>query len=121
MALSIISLNVNGLCESSKHGLVQWLQSLPVTVDVECLQESHCTSDEECRSSFPSSRLSFVLSPGTRRFGGCIILYHSVLQLINSWCEVSGHSLLCEFSLYDVFLCALLVCSKSQPCLIPLL
>lgn len=82
MALSIISLNVNGLRESSKReGLVQWLRSLPVTVDVVCLQEAHCTSDVECHSWFSSSGLSFVLSPGTRCSGGCIILYWSILQL----------------------------------------
>ena len=103
MALSIISLNVNGLRESSKReGLVQWLRSLPVSIDVVCLQETHCTSDVECHSWFSSSGLSFVLSPGTSRSGGCIILYRPVLQLVNSWCEVPGRSLMCEFSLYDV-------------------
>lgn len=103
MALSIISLNVNGLRESSKRdGLVQWLRSLPVTADVVCLQETHCISDVECNSWFSSSGFSFVLSPGTRRSGGCIVLYRSVLRLVNSWCEVPGRSLLCEFSLYDV-------------------
>jgi hypothetical protein len=45
---------------------------------------------------------SSVLSPGTRRSGGCIFLYCSVLRLVNSWCEIPGRSLLCEFSLYDV-------------------
>jgi len=46
MALSIFSLNVNGLRKSSeREGLVQWLQSLPLTVDVVCLQETHCISD----------------------------------------------------------------------------
>ena len=102
MALSIISLNVNGLSESSKHdGLLQWLHSLPVSVDVVSLQETHCVSDVECHSWFSSSRLSFVLSPGTSRSGGCIILYRPVLQLVNSWCEVPGRSLLCEFLFYD--------------------
>lgn len=102
MALPIISLNVNGLCESLKREcLVQWLRSLPVAMDVVCLQEPHCTSDVECHSWFSSSGLSFVLSPGTHRSGGCIILYRSILQLVNSWCKVPGRSLLCEFSLHD--------------------
>ena len=64
MALSIISLNVNGLRDSSKReGLLQWLQSLSVTVDVASLQETHCTSDVECHSWFSSSGFSFALSP----------------------------------------------------------
>ena len=97
MALSIISLNVNGLCEPSKcEGLLQWLQSLPVMVDVVCLQDTHGVSDVECHSWFSSSGLSFVLSSGSRRPGGCIILYCPVLQLVNSWCESPGRSLLCE-------------------------
>ena len=101
MALSIISLNVNGLRESSKRdGLLQWLQSLPVTVDVVSLQETHCTSDVECHTWFSSSGLSLVLSPGTRHSGGCIVLYRPVLKLVNFWCEVPGRSLLCEFSFY---------------------
>ncbi len=104
MALSIISLNVNGLHESFKRdGLVQWLRSLPVSVDVVCLQETHCTSDIECHSWFSSSGFSFVISPGTGRSGGCIILFRPVLQLVNSWCEFPGRSLLCEFSFHDVF------------------
>ena len=102
MALSIISRNVNGLCESSKHeSLLQWLQSPSVTVDVVSVQESHCTSDVECHSWFSSFGLSFVLSPGTCCSGGCIVLYRSVLNLLNYWCEVPSRSLMCQFSLHD--------------------
>ena len=102
MALSIISLNVNGIRESSKReGLLQWLRSLPVTVDVLCLQEAHCASDAECHLWFASSGLSFVLSPGSCRSGGCIVLYRPTLHLVNSWCTFPGRSLLCEFTLYD--------------------
>ena len=102
MALSIVSLNVNGLSESSKReGLLQWLQSLAVTVDVVSLQETHCTSDVECHSWFSFSGFSFVLSPGTCRSGGCIVLYRPILTLVNYWCEVPGRSLICEFSFHD--------------------
>ena len=102
MALSIISLSVNGLRESSKReGLLQWLRSLPVTVDVVILQETHCVSDVECHSWFSSSGLSFVLSPGSCRSGGCVVLYRPILRLVNSWCDFAGRSLLCEFTLYD--------------------
>ena len=103
MALSIITINVNGLRESSKReGLVQWLRSLPATADIVCLQETHCTSDVECHSWFSSTGLCFVLSPGTSCSSGCIVLYHSTFRLVNSWCKFPGRSLLCEFSLYDV-------------------
>ena len=62
MALSIISLNVNGMWDQSKRlGLVQWLRSLPVTVDAVCLQETHCTSDSECLSWLSSSGFSCVV------------------------------------------------------------
>ena len=102
MALSIISLNVNGLREAFKReGLLQWLRSLSVTVDVVSLQETHCTSDVECHSWFSSSGFSFALSPGTCRSGGCIVLYRPVLNLVNFWCEVPGRSLMCEFSFHD--------------------
>lgn len=67
-------------------------------VDVVCLQEAHCVSDLECHTWFSSSGFSFVLSPGTCRSGGCIILYCPVLQLVNFWCQVPGRSLLCEFT-----------------------
>ena len=98
----IISLNVNGLREFSKReGLLWWLRSLPVLVDVVSLQETHCVSDAECCSWFSSSGFSFVLSPGTSRSGGCAILYRPALHLVNSWCEVPGHSLLCEFTYYE--------------------
>ena len=103
MALSIITINVNGLRESSKReGLVQWLRSLPTTADIVCLQETHCTSDIECHSWFSSTGFCSVLSPGSSRSGGCIILYRSTFQLVNSWCKFPGRSLLVEFSLYDV-------------------
>ena len=58
-------------------------------------------SDVECHSWFSSSGFSFALSPGTRRSGGCIVLYRPVLNLVNFWCEVPGRSLMCEFSFHD--------------------
>ena len=85
----------------TREGLLQWLRSLSRTADVVSLQETHCLSDVECHSWFSSFGFSFVLSPGTCRSGGCIILYRPVLNLVNHWCEVPGRSLLCEFSFHD--------------------
>ena len=66
MALTIISINVNGLRGPSKRaGFLHWLHSLPSIPDIVCLQEAHCMSSEECSSWFSSSGLSFVVSPGS--------------------------------------------------------
>lgn len=51
MALLIVSINANGLRDLDKRsGFLQWLRSLPCTVDVVCVQEAHCTSAFECDS-----------------------------------------------------------------------
>ena len=99
MALSILTLNCNGVRDQSKRcGLVQWLRSLPVSVDVVCLQETHCLSTVECSSWFLSSGFSSVLSPGSAHSCGCIVLFRPSLSLVNSWSDVNGRFLQCEFS-----------------------
>ena len=99
MALSILTLNCNGLRDSSKRsGLVQWLRSLPVSVDVVCLQETHCLTTKECSSWFLTSGFSSVLSPGSVHSCGCAVLFHPSLSLVNSWCDADGRFLQCEFS-----------------------
>ena len=65
--LSVLSLNVNGLRDSSKRAaLLQWLYALPST-DVKCLQEVHCVSESECQFWFRSSGFSSCVSPGSNR------------------------------------------------------
>ena len=55
MVLSVLSLNCNGIRDQPKHaGLVQWLRSLPVSVDIVCLQETHCLAFSECSLWFQS-------------------------------------------------------------------
>ena len=99
MALSILSLNCNGIRDQSKRiGLVQWLRSLPVSVDVVCLQETHCLSAPECSSWFLSSGFNSSLSPGSAHSCGCIVLFRPFLSLVNSWCDDEGRYLQCEFS-----------------------
>lgn len=108
MALSILTLNCNGIRDHSKRsGLVQWLRSLPVSVDVVCLQETHCLSADECSSWFLSSGFSSVLSPGSAHSCGCIVLFRPSLSLVNSWCDVDGRFVQCEFSFLGIFLCLL--------------
>ena len=103
MALTIISINVNGLTGPSKRaGFLHWLHSLPSIPDIICLQEAHCMSSEECSSWFSSSGLSFVVSPGSINSCGCIVLYRPVLSLVSSSSDSNGRFLLCNFSFHDV-------------------
>ena len=84
-ALSIISVNVNGLRDRDKRaGFVQWLRSLPSLADVVCLQESHCVSVDEVSFWFPGSGLLCAVSPGSNHSCGCIVLFRLSLSLIRS-------------------------------------
>ena len=98
MELTLITVNANGLCNVDKRSvLVQWLCSLPTVPDVVCLQECHCVSLEECQSWFRSSGFSSVVSPGSRRSCGCVVLFLNPLLLVNSWTDTDGRFLQCEF------------------------
>lgn len=98
MALSIISVNVNGLCDHDKQaGLVQWLHSLPSRADVVCLQECHCVS-VEVSFWFPGSGLLCVVFPGSNHSCGCIVLFQPSLSLVRLWSDDHGRFVQCEFS-----------------------
>ena len=102
MALSVISLNCNGIRDTSKRaGLLHWVHSLPVRPDIICLQEVHCSSVQECSSWFQSSGFGVVCSPGSVRSSGCAILFCPSLSLSGSWCDTEGRYLQCEFSFRD--------------------
>ena len=102
MALTVISLNANGLRDLDKRkGVLQWLISLPSPADVICLQETHCLSEAECNSWFSSSGFSCLVSPGSARSCGCILLFRSTLKFVRSWCDTSGRYIQAEFSLQD--------------------
>ena len=99
MALSFITLNVNGLRDVDKRaGVVHWLQSLPSPVDVVCLQETHCTSVEECTRWFSATGLSCVASFGSSHSCGTIVLYRPRLSLVRSWTDDVGRFVQCEFT-----------------------
>ena len=99
MALSIASLNVNGLRDVDKRrGVIQWLNSMPSPADIICLQETHCLSEAECRFWFLSSGFTCLVSPGSARSCGCIVLFRPTVQLVRSWPDDSGRYLLVEFS-----------------------
>ena len=98
MALSVLSLNCNGIRDQPKHaGLVQWLRSLPLSVDIVCLQETHCLSFSECSLWFQSSGFSCALSCGSVHSCGCVVLFRPSLSLVNSWGDDDGRYLQCEF------------------------
>ena len=91
MALSVISLNCNGIRDTSKRaGLLHWVRSLPVRPDIICLQEVHCSSVQECSSWFQSSGFGVVSSPGSVHSSGCAILFCPSLSLSGSWCDTEG-------------------------------
>ena len=99
MALSIITINVNGLRDAGKRaGVVQWLQALPSPIDIVCLQEVHCTSVEECTRWFSSSGLFCVVSSGSVHSCGCVVLYRPRLSLVVSWSDADGRFVQGEFS-----------------------
>ena len=98
--MSIISLNINGIRSPDKHlGFSHWLRSLSVVPDVVCLQEMHSESDVECHSWFRSSGFLSVVSPGSNKSRGCIILDRPVLSLVKLWSDDDGRLLQCEFDL----------------------
>ena len=98
MALSIVTLNANGLRDQSKrNGLLQWFRSLTVVPDIVCLQECHCSSDLECQTWFRASGYLCALAAGSTHARGCIILFRPTLSLVQSWSERDGRFLMCEF------------------------
>ena len=105
MALTIISIDVNGLRGLTRRArFLDWLHSLLCIPDIVCLQEAICMSSEEC-SSWPwlsSSGLSFVVSPGSINSCGCFVLYCPVLSVVSSSWDSSDRFLLCNFSFRDV-------------------
>ena len=99
MALTIVSLNANGLRDQSgRSGLLQWLRSFPVLPDIVCLQETHCSSASECQAWFRASGFQATASPGSPHSCGCIILYRPTVSLVTSSSDSDGRQLTCEFS-----------------------
>ena len=90
MALSIVTLNANGLRDQSKRaGLLQWLRSLTAAPDIVCLQECHCSSDLECQAWFRASGYRCALATGSTHARGCFgqicLLYNLGLNQMKSF------------------------------------
>ena len=116
-ALSMLTLNCNGIRDQPKrNGFVQWLRSLPVSLDVVCLQETHCISALECSSWLQSSGFASTVSPGPAHSCGCIILFRPSVSLVNSWCDSDGRFLQCEFSFHaKLFRVCCIYCPNRNP------
>ena len=98
MALSVISVNINGLRDGHKRlCFFQWLSHLSPTVV--CLQETHAVSNDDLLSWF--SRFGYLCAGcfGTKRSRGVVVLYCSVLACRSVVCDFDGRFVLVEFSM----------------------
>ena len=103
MALTILTLNVNGLLDhANRPGFLRWLRALPSVADVVCLQETHCTSLAEGQTWFLSSGFECSVSPGTARSAGCIVLFPPPLFLEASRTDSDGRYFRLNFSFRDI-------------------
>ena len=103
MALTILTLNVNGLRDNAKRaGLLWWLRALPSVSDVVCLQETRRTSLPEGQTWFLSSGFECSVSPGTARSAGCILLFRSPSSLKASWTDSNRRFLRLDYSFLAV-------------------
>ena len=115
MALSVITLNVNGVRDSLKRaGLLQWLHSLLpylmlcVFRRVIVLQPVS-VSPGFCLLVFPLLSLPVLINPVV------VLLFRPSLSFIDSWSDSEGRFLQCEFSfqmyaLVFVFLLLIATC-----------
>ena len=112
MAVQIISINITSILNSDRRvGLLQWLRP-----HVVCLQEAHCVSDVKCQSWFRSSGFQSVMSPGSQKSCGCVILFCPSLSLVYFSSDDAGRFVSCEFCLQDKsFHVASLYAPNSNP------
>ena len=84
MALSIFTLNCNGIRDPSKRsGLFHWVRSLPVKPDIICPQEVHCSSVQECSSWFLSYIWVQVPGPGLWKLNTAILKDDEYVRLVS--------------------------------------
>ena len=96
MALSTISVNINGLRDADKRlSFFQWLSHLSPSIG--CLQETHAISLSELSSWVSGYGYLCVGSFGSHRSCGVAILYRSVLLCRSVVHEFDGRFVLAEF------------------------
>lgn len=115
MALTIISLNVYGLHDQDKRsGLQQWISSLPLNVDIICLQEAHVVSQAEASLWFESAGFTVASTLGSNCLCGLIILARPSCLMVNSWSHQDGRFLMCEFSCCNQVFRVVTVCAPNR-------
>ena len=96
---SFVTINVNGLRDPAKRlSFCHWLSGYHF--DVICLQETHCVSDAEVKSWFPS--YSVVSSVGSNKSCGVAVLFKPNFSLLNSVSDSSGRFVCARLSRADV-------------------
>ena len=92
MALSVASINANGLRNDNKRlAFLQWLSHL--SFDFVCLQATHVLSDFEAQTWFSSYGFISLASSGT------VVLYRPVISLLDSKCDQYGRLVAANVSL----------------------
>ena len=115
MALTVISVNVNGLRDEHRRlGFLQWLSHL--SASVVCLQETHAVSFADLQSWF--SRFGFLCagSFGSVHSCGVAVLYRPVFECKSVVCEFDGRFVLVELAFRGaVFRVASIYAPKRNP------
>ena len=98
MALTVISVNVNGLRDGDNRlGFLQWLSHL--SPSIVCLQETLAVSSDDLLSWFSRFGCLCAGSFGTNHSRGVVVLYRLVLECRSVVCEFDGRFVLVEFGL----------------------
>ena len=102
MAVSIATINVNGLRDCNKRmGFLHWLSHL--SLDIVCLQEVHVLTSAEGSSWFDSFGYRSFVSPGSNHARGTVILFRPTFSLSGSFCDTEGRFVLCDFTFRGKF------------------
>ena len=97
MALTVISVNVNGLRDEHRRlGFLQWLSHL--SASVVCLQETHAVSFADLQSWFSRFGLLCAGSFGSVHSCGVAVLYRPVFECKSVVCEFDGRFVLVELA-----------------------
>ena len=116
MAISIATLNVNGLRDAKfankRMGFIQWLVCF--NYDVLCLQKTHISSYAECSAWLSPAGYDCLISPGSNRSHGSVILYRSSFSLQKEWSDTEGRLIWAEFAIRELSFGVLCVYAPNQ-------
>ena len=105
MALIVITLNTNGLHNSSKQSDF-WRETLKS--DIICVQETHLTPDQEYSFKINAQSYDFIFSHGTSNSAGVFIAIHrNTGVMVVKLGEIPGRLLSVDLSLDNVTTCVI--------------